>query len=273
MKLNTEEANLFFELTWSLQFYVNQKKKIVPSVHTVNDYSELPQEEKFLVRSVLYESPEIIDDYVIENPDKLNEDKLIIVNQWKNFIKGDFYIERYLKNYAIFIGGENKVYGVVSLHQGFDEIFPSNYLPMYVKAILLPFKDKIVYDGLMQSYNMYFGGGIKRSIKETYMRAKQNDNVIFVIGKGQKARNNKTANSKSIDWSKDLEQMKSIAKKFKGGVDQPAINGPIFGLLKASIALANQAVVNSTDIDSLEQELRKVERATNKAKTVLYRCE
>lgn len=273
MKLDTEETNLFFDLTWALQFYVNSKKEIVAGIRTVEEYLELPQEEKCLVRSALYDSPKLIDDYVFENPDKLDENKLTIVEQWKNYIRGDFYIERYLKNYAVFIGGNNKVYGVLALHQGFDEMFPSNYLPMYIKTVLLPFKDKIIYDGLMQTYSIRFGGGVKRSIKETYMKAKQNDKIIIIFGKGKKTNINRIAKSKTKDLSKDIEQLKLVAKKLKGGGDQPVINGPVFSLLKASIELADQATVNSSDIDTLEKELRKIERATSKIKTILYRIE
>ena len=63
-------------------------------------------------------------------------------------------------------------------------MFPRSYLPVYIKTVLLPFKDKIIYDGLMQTYNIHFGGGIKRSLKETYMKAKQNGKIITSLGEG-----------------------------------------------------------------------------------------
>ena len=36
----------------------------------------------------------------------------------------------------------------------------------------MPFKGKIVYDGLMSGYNITFGPGIRRSLNESYKKAK-----------------------------------------------------------------------------------------------------
>ena len=72
MKLNTEEAELFFELTWALQFFVNRKKEVIPDIHSIQDFKELPQERRFQVREALYESPELIDAYVAQNPDEFD---------------------------------------------------------------------------------------------------------------------------------------------------------------------------------------------------------
>lgn len=275
MKLTKEESELFFELTFALQFYANSRKEIIPDIRSIEEYHELPQKEKHMVRDALYDSPELIDDYISGNPDKFDEEKLTIISQWKNCIRGDFQIERYLKNYAIFIDEKNNVYGVLALHQGFDELFPKNYLPLYVKTVLLPFKGKIVYDGLMQAYNIRFGGGMKRSLRETYMRAKQNEKIITTFDRDKGSNSKKIANKKAQrkDWSKELKQLKIAAKNLKGGMDQPIINGPVFSLLKASIELANQAVVHSSDVDTLTKELRKVERAASKIETILYRTE
>jgi len=39
------------------------------------------------------------------------------------------------------------------------------------KFTLLPFKGLIVYDGLMSSYNISFGPGIRRSLNENFKEA------------------------------------------------------------------------------------------------------
>ena len=274
MKLNTEEAELFFELTWALQFFVNRKKEIIPGIHSVQDFKELPEERRFLVREALYESPQLIDAYVAENPDEFDNEKLDIIKQWKDFFSDDFYIERYLKKYAIFIGANGKVYAVLALHKDFDAMFPRNYLPMYVKAVLLPFKGRVIYDGFLQSYNVHFGGGMKRSLKETYMRAKQNEKIIHTLEEDQ-ITDHKTVKSavRAKDWSKELEQLRKIAKKLKGGAGQPVINSSVFSLVKASIELADHTLFDPSDICALLKELRKVERATAKIENILHRIE
>ena len=269
MKLTKEEAELFFDLMWSLQFFINRELKIFTKIKNRKEYSELPQEDKLVLREKIYEQPELIDKYVASNPDRLDDNHLSIVKQWKNFIKGDFYIQRYLKNHAIFIGGNN-VYGVLALNDAFENLFPANYLPRYVKTVLLPFQGRIVYDGLMQVYKVSFGGGIKRSLSEAYMQAKQNNKIITTLEKGKSKRKPLAVKPKNI-WINEIEQIKSLSIKLKGGEGQPAINSPVFSLVKASIALADKALLDSSDIDGLIKELQKVERAVRKVENTLER--
>ena len=272
MKLTTEEAELFFDLMWSLQFFINKELKIFTKIKNRKEYSELPQEDKIVLREKIYEQPELIDKYVASNPDRFNDDYLSIVKQWKHFIKGDFYIARYLKNQAIFISGDN-VYGVLGLHDSLDNLFPANYLPRYVKTVLLPFQGRIIYDGLMQVYKVSFGGGIKRSLSEAYMKAKQNNKIITTLEKTRVKSDRKAfveVERENI-WADEIEQLKSLSKKLKGGEGQPAINSPVFSLVKASIALADKALLDASDIDALTKELQKVERAVRKVENTLDR--
>ena len=50
-------------------------------------------------------------------------------------------------------------YGVVALFDPFEAVI-GPYLPRMIKTTLLPFKGRIVYDGLVTGYNVTFGGGI-----------------------------------------------------------------------------------------------------------------
>jgi len=61
MKLEHDEAELFFDLTWRLQFYVNRKNGVIKGVATVKEYIELSQDKKMLVRNSLYDSLGLID--------------------------------------------------------------------------------------------------------------------------------------------------------------------------------------------------------------------
>lgn len=183
MKVSEAEADLFFELMWSLQYFVNSKERIIPSVKTLKKYTNLPMEEKLKVRNALFENAAVIDDFVRENPEKLSEEKLKIVSGWKNFVAGKFYIERLLKKYAVFISGE-KVYGVLGLYQGLDEIIHPSYLPVLVEATLLPFKGRVIYDGIVIPYNVAFGSGIRADLKDTYMEAKRDGAIIVDLNPG-----------------------------------------------------------------------------------------
>ena len=53
-------------------------------------------------------------------------------------------------------------------------------LPVHQKAVLLPFKDKVVYDGLLlgDGVRITWGPGIRRSLNEAYRLAKQRYGIV-----------------------------------------------------------------------------------------------
>lgn len=53
MKISKQEAKLFFDLMWALQYFVNQKLKILTGIKSLDDYAECSIKEKFKVREAL----------------------------------------------------------------------------------------------------------------------------------------------------------------------------------------------------------------------------
>lgn len=272
MKLSTQDADLFFKLMWSLQSYVNLKMDIHPDTDTVEGYQKLPTSEKLSVRDALYDNIEIVDAYLEENPHDLSEGEIEIVKSWKKFQRGDFFIERLLKKYTVFIGGE-KVYGVLVLYETLEDVLPYAQLPYYAKAVLLPFNGKIIYDGILQGYAVSFGGGIKSDLKETYMTAKQNGRIIESFDRKKQSKKTAWKKKPLKDFGPVIEEISQQAEKLRSSSGAPAIHSPAFSLAKASIAFAKLAVDNPEDIDELWRVLKKAERAIGKAETVLYRAE
>lgn len=270
MKLSQQDVDLFYELMWALQYFTNQKLQIVSNVRTLDDYIKCPGEEKMKVRQAMYENINLIDSFIKENPQKFSDDKLSIIAKWKHFVAGEFYIERFLKKYAIFISND-RVYAVLALHDAFDEMYHRSRLPVLVKAVLLPFKGKIIYDGLLQGYNVFFGRGISTELKETYLAAKQNAQIIESLDPDTKKIKIQKPTKPLKDWRPELNELVEKAKKLRGGSGQPPIYSPAFSLIKASLALAQSAVSNPDDIDYLFKCLEKVERAVRNVENTLYR--
>lgn len=257
---------------WSVQFFVNQKLKILPAIHSKSDYAALSQDDKHKVREALFENPELFQDYLAINPDKFTSDLLDIIEQWQYFIRDTFVIERYLKKHAIFIGN-GAVYGVLGISESFNDMFPKSHLPVYVKAILLPFKGSLIYDGLLESYGVHLGSGVKQDLKEQYLHAKQTGQIITALdhGEPEQLQDHEQCRIKSVDWSKELDQLSTISKKLKGGMGQHPINGPVFSLVKASINMAQYTIEHPDDSETLFKDLNRVERAINKIEDTIYR--
>lgn len=272
MKLSKQDADLVFDLIWSLQAYVNRKLKLIPGVIEFEDFALLPDEQKLEAREALYDNIDLIDDYVQENPDGFKAEELEIVRGWKRLIRGEFFIERLLKKYAIFIGS-GVVYGVLGLYDSFEEVLPYGVLPLYTRAVLLPFKGKIIYDGLLEGYNVYFGGGIKADLRETYMAAKQKGIIIESLDPQAAGRKPARKKKPIKDWRPELEAIAEQADKLRSGAGSPPIYSPAFSLAKASIAFARSAVDRPHDLDALWKALEKVERQLRRAETTLFREE
>ena len=81
------------------------------------------------------------------------------------------------KKHAIFIHDED-VYAVLALAQPLQDILWGAPLPVYVKTVLLPFKGKIIYDGLLEGHSIFFGPGISTSVKNRVRIAKQRGEII-----------------------------------------------------------------------------------------------
>jgi len=274
MKLSTEEADLFFKLMWALQFYVKQELGICPELSDVARYKDdCSLEDKSVIRQAVYDNSHLIDKFVAENPSGFTTEELAIVSQWKGFLQGDFYIERFLKKHTIFVSYQTEaVYGVQGLYEALDEMFYSAQLPALVKAVLLPFKGKIVYDGLLHGYNVSFGRGISSNIKDAYLKAKQNNRIIDSFDVPSATLLARPAKKQVIkDWQPEIRVLQAQAKQLKTGNAYPALYSPVFSLVKMSLDLAEQATADNVDKDALYKMLRKMGLTVNRAYKLLER--
>ena len=183
MYLDPHDLLLFYKLHQALMFFVNQQLHVVEKpLSRPEQFASLPPEERVKVRDALVANLDLIDAFVSENPLELSEAELEIVRSWKDLVAGKFYVYRCLTKYTIFLTAEEPVaaYGVLSLMDSFENLLGPR-LPHLCKAVLLPFQGKIVYDGLLAGYNITFGGGIRRRLKESYDDAKERQGIITTL--------------------------------------------------------------------------------------------
>lgn len=269
MKVPVEEANLFFKLIWGLQFYVNQQHQILPNIKSAKEYADLPMPEKVKVRDVLWKNPNSIDAYVEKNPDSLSSQELDIVSKWKRFVSGGFQIFRYMKNYTIFIGEKSQVYGVLGLYDNLEDLFSGRPLPMMVEAVLLPFKGKIVYDGVLKGYNIFFGGSIRSGLKEEYMAAKQNDRIITTLEpEATTQKQVKHQQKPGKDWKPVVEEIVRASEKMRGG---SPVQNAAFALLRDSARVVQSVVQRSDGLEEIWRLKQQVRKALSRLQKVLER--
>lgn len=184
MVLSPQDAELFFKLYWALLFFANQRLQVVADLDAAEDVGGLSVEVVFKLREALLAKAELRETFIQQNPAGLAEDELEIVRSWRHQVAGDFYIFRYLKNVTVFLSTDKQpvAYGVVGPTQPLEDVI-GPYLPVLTKTVLLPFKNQLVYDGILSSYNVSFGPGIRRSLGEDFKTAKARWGIVATLPK------------------------------------------------------------------------------------------
>lgn len=217
MYLSDQDAKRFYRIWLSLLHYVNQKKTVVRTYpDNWQQDGAVDIDDVSQIRDVLWDDVALIDQYVADNPIELSNADLAIAASWKERIVGEFYIFRYLKTGTVFLH-EDKAYAVQGISNSFQETL-GDYLPIYVQAVLISFEDKIIYDTLIAPYPISFGGGIKRSLNETYRRIQEREGLITslnsVLDEGDLCKQIQKSNKKVLRaFEKDMGKSGLSAKK------------------------------------------------------------
>jgi hypothetical protein len=178
MVLTVEERKLFYKNWLKLLAFVNDRYGIIydfgnpanPVGLNINDITK--------IRNKLWKNSFLIDKYI--NIAKLNEDDEKIVKSWKKFIKGKFIIIKELQKYCVFLEMKNEIlYGVNGISNPFSVMIPS--FPFMVETVLIPFREKIIFDSLLACHNIEFGPNYKKSFKEKYKELKNEKNITEVL--------------------------------------------------------------------------------------------
>lgn len=173
MRIPPDEAQLFHRLYPSFIGFVAGQLGGVAGIRDANTFRAASNEARTEARDRMLDNIALIDDFVEENPDRLSERKLSHVSLWRHFVRGRFVVERDLRNYTVLLddGRPAGAYAVLGLTTEIVEML-SVPMPALVEAVLLPWKGRVVCDGLIGSFNISMGGGIRRIYRETYREAK-----------------------------------------------------------------------------------------------------
>lgn len=180
MVLPTEDAALFYRLWLPLLDYVNQKYNVNPEIGQLSDAHSIDPAEVMVIAKYVWSHPKVIDKYLAHAGLPAGHDE--IVAGWKKCRQGTYILERNLKKGSIFISADDlEVYSVLGLFSTWEEMFDYRPLPVMLEAVLLPFRGKIITDGLVVPYNIVFGRGASADFKDTYMDAKKLGNIHFSL--------------------------------------------------------------------------------------------
>ena len=138
----------------------------------------MPFEFKIEARNYFIKDISIIDEYFIRNK-TIQESAKEILQGFRRKVSSKFVVLKQLKNYSVFLDIEsNNFYAVVALSDPLPIILES--LHVLVEATILPFGDKIIYDGFLVR-NIYIGRNMENNFLNQYREAKANKKIIKVL--------------------------------------------------------------------------------------------
>lgn len=207
MCLPTAQVDQFYHIWRPLLRFANEELKVVPNLSSKGPKDSIDSSAAIKVRDALWKHEEVLEKFITTNPAQLSSDNLGIARSWKYRYQGQFMIFKVLKKHAVFISQDKRahVFAVKGLYSSFEEML-GPYTPLLVETVLFPFGNEIITDGLLQSYNVMFGNGIRSELKDIYDDAKERGAIITTLIPNQQtptreqlAANAEVTNGKVLD--------------------------------------------------------------------------
>ena len=197
-QLSPAERKLFYELWYKLLDFVNQKYHVINMRIEPVYPSNYDESQLHLIREKLWENPDVINDFldrsafaagsavtrgngVTESNVDLSGEEISLLRSWKkSHIKGQFILIEYESEHAIFMRTEENVkptlYAVKGMTTSIAEAM-RRQLPVMLETVLLPFRDKIIYDSYIGSHPVSFGKGLREMFTDEYKKTKAESGI------------------------------------------------------------------------------------------------
>lgn len=178
MKLSKIELSEYLQPHLKLLFFCYSEMKSLKKTLDFEEFKKQPLQTKFEARNYFNNNGYLLDKYISNNKNELTTDEIIILQGFKKKITGDFVLFKALKSYTIFIDTNNNIYGVHSLSDPLNEML---LMPVLANMTILPFRDKIIYDGFINSYNMYIGSNMRSDYKDLLNKKRKEGTILTAL--------------------------------------------------------------------------------------------
>jgi len=167
MKLTPEETRMFYAAWWPLLHWVNAQHQVLPGAPPISEEQPIPPQRAVAIRDVLWANDGLRETFIEQNPTGLSQELLDLIAGWRYRRADTFTVWKHYKKHTVFFGEDNQAFAVLGLWSALEEVIPMPP-PCLVKAVLLPFGERIITDGLLVGYNVYLGSGIRGNLQRTW---------------------------------------------------------------------------------------------------------
>ncbi len=181
MTLPENEYYEYMTLHMQLLHFAGKNAGVIPKSMDFEKFVPLDMDAKYHCRQALYADNTNFEKYVAANESEMDPEQKNIVIGFNRCITGEFIILKCLPSYAIFMDTKSTaIYAVKALGDPFNYLIKS--FPASVTATLLPFRNKIIYDGVLTAHTeTSFDRNTIISLNEQYAKAKKGNRVVMGI--------------------------------------------------------------------------------------------
>ena len=193
-KLTFDEVCEFYELLNKLMVFVqndyaekNSKEKLSYLFLRGYDGSYAGREELLengeMVNTIrhLKNNKELVMQFIDKYRDTLSDEELQTYTDWSNFIASDCIIMQTHNDDQVLAWDfrSKKIYFVYGLFDPLASIVPK--IPFYNEMVLFPFKERLVFNGLLLGHDIEYGNNFLRGIVQAYTKDIEKNGIIFQI--------------------------------------------------------------------------------------------
>lgn len=165
--LSKKDAKLFYKIYFGLLEFTNKKYKINNNIRIYNHNGIDPFEIKDIVDKFWENKDAITLEFCLANPYKFNKEELSITSEFKKGYRSMFIIARYELEYTAFME-KDKIYMIKGVNDNIDNIIPYQELPQIVVTSIIPFKNTLIYDGMLVGMGVNIGNEFGEMIEREY---------------------------------------------------------------------------------------------------------
>ena len=165
--LTKKDAKLFYKIYFGLLEFTNKKYQIKPGLKIYNKEGINPYEIKEIVNKLWENKETLVEEFCKLNPFGFNNEELEITAEFKNGIRGIFIIIKFEEEYTAFMN-ENKTYMLKGINDNIDNVISYKDLPYPVITTIIPFKNYLIYDGMLLELSIKMGTSFERLVEKDY---------------------------------------------------------------------------------------------------------
>ena len=126
-----------------------------------------PYEIRDIVEKYWENKEKVTNEFCSVNPYKFTQEELNIAKEFKKGIRDIFIIARYELEYTALMN-DDKIYMIKGLNDNIDNLLPYTELPDIAMTSIIPFKNNLVYDGMLLGTNIKLGNNFEEMVEKEY---------------------------------------------------------------------------------------------------------